>query len=126
VITSHETVGLLGLSALERVAVEPFVGGRMLEVSTTGKQCTWGRVLTWEPPSTFAFSWLIGPDWAVPAPDAKGSRVTVTFTATDDGTHVELVHDQLDAHGEGWETERDSAGGAEGWGSLLARFAATL
>ena len=46
----------------------------MWEENDAGSVCTWGRVLTWEPPRVFAFSWLIGPDWSVPGPDAEGSR----------------------------------------------------
>lgn len=60
-----------------------------------------GRVLTWNPPHVFVLSWLIGPDWAIQAPDAHGSRVTVTFAASAAGTHVALVDDKLQAHGPG-------------------------
>ena len=108
---------------LRRVTIEPQVGGRVLEENDTGDMCTWGRVLTWDPPRTFAFSWLIGTDWGVPAPDAPGSRVTVTFTPTDTGTRVELVHDRLDVHGAGWEKLRDSVASEGGWKGLLQRFA---
>jgi uncharacterized protein YndB with AHSA1/START domain len=108
---------------LKDVGVEPFVGGRVWEENDAGDVCAWGRVLTWDPPATFAFAWLIGTDWAVPPPDAVGSRVTVTFTQLEAGTQVELVHDQLDAHGEGWETMRDGVGGPAGWPDLLRRFA---
>ncbi|HEX3566777.1 MAG TPA: SRPBCC domain-containing protein [Acidimicrobiales bacterium] len=67
------------------------------------------------PSDDIAFSWLIGSDWAVPGPDAVGSRVTVTFSPTDAGTRVTLVHDQLDAHGPGWESIRDGVGSDGGW-----------
>jgi uncharacterized protein YndB with AHSA1/START domain len=108
---------------LRRVAIEPQAGGRVLEESETGDVCTWGRVLTWDPPRTFAFSWQIGTDWGVPAPDAPASRVTVTFTPTDTGTRVELVHDRLDVHGTGWEKLRDTVASEGGWKGLLNRFA---
>jgi uncharacterized protein YndB with AHSA1/START domain len=108
---------------LKEVRIEPYVGGRIQEESVTGETCIWGRVLTWEPPQRYAFSWLINKDWAVPAPDAVGSRVTVTFTATETGTHVELVHDRLDIHGPGWESIRDSVGASGGWTGLIRRFA---
>lgn len=109
---------------LAEVGIEPFVGGRMWERSTTGEECTWGRVLTWDPPGSFAFSWQIGPDWAVPAADAPASRVTVTFTPVDAGTRVDLVHDRIDAHGAGWEGIRDSVRGEGGWSGLLRLYAA--
>jgi uncharacterized protein YndB with AHSA1/START domain len=109
---------------LKEIGIDPHVGGRMWEENDAGEVCTWGRVLTWDPPRTFAFSWLIGPDWAVPAPDAVGSRVTVTFTPTETGTRVELVHDQLDAHGPGWEGVRNGVGSDGGWPAGLRQFAA--
>jgi uncharacterized protein YndB with AHSA1/START domain len=109
---------------LRRVAIEPQVGGRVMEESETGDICTWGRVLTWDPPRTFAFSWQIGTDWGVPAADAPASRVTVTFTPVDTGTRVDLVHDGLDAHGQGWERLRDTVASDGGWTTLLGRFAA--
>jgi uncharacterized protein YndB with AHSA1/START domain len=111
---------------LREIGVDPFVGGRMWEENDAGDVCTWGRVLTWDPPRTFAFSWLIGPDWGVPGPDAPGSRVTVTFTPTDGGTLVALVHDQLDAHGPGWESVRDGVGSEGGWPAGLRQFAAVV
>jgi uncharacterized protein YndB with AHSA1/START domain len=109
---------------LKQVAVDPEVGGRLYEESVDGDVCVWGRVLTWDPPRTFAYSWLIGTDWAPPGPDARGSRVTVSFTPADGGTRVEVVHDQLDVHGEGWQSMRDAVGGPEGWPLLMMRFSA--
>ena len=104
--------------------IEPFVGGRLWDENTDGETCTWGRVLTWDPGRVFAFSWLIGTDWAVPAPDAPGSRVTVTFTAVGGGTRVDLVHDHLAAHGPGWRGIREGVGGTGGWPAGLALYVA--
>ena len=111
---------------LKEMGVDPFVGGRMWEENDAGEVCTWGSVLTWSPPLVFAFSWLIGPDWAVPGPDAPGSRVTVTFTPTATGTAVTLIHDQLDAHGPGWESVREGVGSDAGWPAGLRQFAAAV
>jgi uncharacterized protein YndB with AHSA1/START domain len=113
---------------LKEIGVDPFVGGRMWEENDAGEVCTWGRVLVWDPPGVFAFSWLIGPDWQVPAPDAEGSRVTVTFTptGTGTGTRVDLVHDRLDVHGPGWENVRAGVGSDGGWPAGLRQLAAAL
>jgi uncharacterized protein YndB with AHSA1/START domain len=108
---------------LRQVAIEPGIGGRVWEENDAGEICVWGHVSTWDPPSVFACSWLLGPDWSVPAPDAPSSRVTVTFTQTNTGTHVELVHDQLDRHGPGWESLRDAVGDEGGWPDYLCRMA---
>jgi uncharacterized protein YndB with AHSA1/START domain len=106
--------------------VDPFAGGRVWERSTDGETCTWGRVLTWNPPTTFAFTWLIGPDFDVPGPDAEGSRVTVTFTPVEGGTRVELVHDRLDAHGARWRDLRSAVASDGGWPQLLGEYAAAV
>ncbi len=108
---------------LDEVGFEPFVGGAVWERNDAGERCDWGRVLVWDPPRSVAFSWQIGTDWAIPVPDAPGSRVTVTFAPAEGGTRVELVHDRLDVHGEGWESIRDAISREGGWPGLLARFA---
>lgn len=94
---------------------------------TTLARCApWGRVLTWDPPREFAFSWLVGPDWGVPGPDAPGSRITVSFAPTEGGTRVNLVHDRLDAHGPGWESVRDGVASDGGWPAGLRQYAAVV
>ena len=108
---------------LERAVIEEGVGGRVYEESVDGEVCEWGEVLAWDPPRSFAFSWRIGVDFGVPAKDAPHSIVTVTFTPVDAGTHVELVHSQLDAHGDGWHKLRDSVSQDGGWPGLLELFA---
>jgi uncharacterized protein YndB with AHSA1/START domain len=117
---SHHLLG----GELVAVGIEPVVGGRVWEESDSGGTCTWGRVLVWDPPRRLEFSWLIGPDWAVPGPDAVGSRVTVTFTPSASGTTVTLVHDGFERHGPGWEAVRDGVGSDGGWPGLLRLFAA--
>jgi uncharacterized protein YndB with AHSA1/START domain len=111
---------------LKEIGVEPFVGGRMWEENDAGEQCAWGRVLEWEPPCRFVFSWLIGPDWGIPAPDAEGSRVTRHLHPHETGTRVELVHDRLDVHGPGWEGVRAGVGSGGGWLAGLRQFAAAV
>lgn len=111
---------------LAEMGVEPRAGGRLWERNDAGDECTWGRVLVWDPPRVFSFSWLIGPDWAVPGPDTAGSTVTVTFTPIPTGTRVDLVHDGLEVHGPGWEGVRTGVASEGGWPGLLVRFAAAL
>lgn len=108
---------------LKQMGVDPQPGGRMWEENDAGEICVWGRVLTWDPPRTFAFSWLIGPDWGVPTAEAPASRVTVTFTPTGAGTRVIVQHDDLDAHGPGWEGVRAGVASEGGWPGLLRQMA---
>jgi uncharacterized protein YndB with AHSA1/START domain len=111
---------------LTRIGMDPGVGGGLWEENDAGEVCVWGRVLSWDPPREFSFSWLIGTDWAPPTPEAHGSRVTVTFTAAAAGTHVACVHDRLDVHGTGWESIRDAVASDGGWPEGLRRFAAAV
>ena len=116
----------IGQGELKKAVLEPRQGGRWYGFDETGAEEEWGEVLAWDPPSSFAYSWRIGTDWAVPAKDAPYSVVTVTFTATETGTHVELTHSNLDAHGEGWQQMRDSVGSDGGWPGLLELYATAL
>src|SRR5947208_15082175 len=61
---------------LKRAVIEEGVAGRVFEESVDGEICEWGEVLAWDPPRSFAFSWRIATDWAVPAKDAPHRVVT--------------------------------------------------
>ena len=102
---------------LAEMVVEPRVGGRIIDRGTDGSECHWSRVLAYEPPTRFVFSWDINTRWEIETDPAKTSEVAVTFTAeTPDRTRVELEHRHLDRHGEGWEGMRDAVG--SGWANL--------
>ncbi len=108
------------------VRIEPREGGRCYDVDTTGTECHWGTVLTYEPPTRLVFAWHIQPDFTTVDRDpARQSEVEVTFSALDDGrTEVRLVHGHLERHGDGGEQLRGSVGNDDGgWGFLLQRFA---
>jgi uncharacterized protein YndB with AHSA1/START domain len=97
--------------------VEPRVGGHIIDRGPDGAECRWSRVLAYEPPSLFVFSWDIDPNWQIETDPAKTSEVAVTFTAeSPDRTRVVLEHRHLDRHGEGWEGMRDAVG--SGWSDL--------
>ena len=104
--------------------VEPRVGGAITDVGPAGERCTWGRVLVFDRPAAFAFSWDITPRWEVETDPARCSEVHVAFTALDARrTRVVLEHRHLDRHGDGWTGMRDSVGSDRGWGSNLRRMA---
>ena len=108
---------------LAEMVLEPRVGGRIYDVGTDGSQCQWARVLAFDPPSRFVFSWDISLQWEVETDHSKASEVEVRFTAEDaKRTRVELEHRHLDRHGDGWEAMSDGIGSADGWGSGLRRF----
>ena len=115
----------LGDSDLDAAVLEPRVGGRWYERTTDGAECDWGTVLAWDPPGHVAMSWHIGPTWEAVDDPALASRVDVRFVAEAPGrTTVTLTHSELDRHGEGWESLRDSVGDTDGWARILESFTA--
>lgn len=110
---------------IEQTVLEPHVGGDVYDRGVDGTICRWGRVLTFDPPRTIAFSWDIGPDWQVATDLARTSEVEVTFTAEDDHrTLVTLVHRHLERHGAGWESMREGVDVEDGWPLYLSRYQA--
>ena len=109
---------------LKEMVVETRVGGRIYDVGTNGTECTWARVLAYDPPERFVFSWDISPQWQIEQDHDKASEVEISFTPLDEQTtRVTLEHRHLDRHGEGWEGERDAVGSPGGWSGGLRRFA---
>jgi uncharacterized protein YndB with AHSA1/START domain len=66
--------------------IEPRVGGEIFEQSTDGERATWGRILRWEPGRSLVFSWFPG------RTEETAQTVEILFTATTDGTRVDLEH----------------------------------
>ena len=109
---------------LAAMVVEPHVGGRVYDVGTDGSECQWSRVLAYEPPTRFVFSWDINLKWEIETDLERTSEIEITFTPEgDDRTRVDLEHRHLDRHGDGWESMRDAVGAPNGWGLGLGRFA---
>ena len=106
---------------------EPRVGGRVYDRGVDGSECQWARVLAYEPPERFVFSWDITPEWQIETDLAKTSEVEVRFLSeSPDRTRVELVHRNLDRHGDGWVGMREGVGGDQGWPLYLQRFAGAV
>ena len=103
---------------------EPRVGGHIYDRAVDGSECRWARVLAFEPPNRFVFSWDISPMWQLEADQSRASEVEVRFIPESERrTRVELEHRHLDRHGDGWESERDGIAGEGGWPLYLQRFA---
>jgi uncharacterized protein YndB with AHSA1/START domain len=107
---------------IERTVVEREVGGAIYDRGVDGSTCRWGRVLAFDPPRLFRFSWDIGLDWQVIDDPDRASEVEVTFEPADAGTRVVLVHRHLDRHGPGWESMRDGVDGPQGWPLYLGNL----
>jgi uncharacterized protein YndB with AHSA1/START domain len=104
---------------------EPREGGRIYDRGVDGSECSWARVLVYEPPSRVVFSWDLNTQWQVETDLAKTSEVDVRFTAeAPDRTRVELEHRNLERHGDGWEGVRAGVDSEGGWPLYLERYAA--
>jgi uncharacterized protein YndB with AHSA1/START domain len=95
------------------VRLEGAVGGQIVEYDASGPVGSWGTVSDWDPPHTVSFTWHPGSD------PKEAGHVTVRFTASGDGTEVELTHT-------GWERRPDGATAREnydtGWTFVLRHF----
>lgn len=116
---------------IEATVVEQHPGGAIYDRGTDGSVCRWGRVIAFEPPHRFVFSWDLGPDWQVTDDPTKSSEVEVRFIPLDPAadeesptarTRVELTHRHLDRHGEGWTGVRDGVDNPQGWPLWMSRL----
>lgn len=104
--------------------VEAYAGGTITDVSKDGTTCTWARVLAYEPPHRFVFTWDINLQWQVETDPAKCSEVEVTFTPISESvTRVELAHRHLERHGDGWQGMAQAVGSPNGWSINLQHLA---
>jgi hypothetical protein len=94
------------------VRVEPRVGGRVIETRPDGTEAPWARVTVWDPGRRFAADWPLGRG------EDEATRLDVTFTGTDAGTRVDLVHDGFDRLAGG---ETMCARYRSGWDDVLGR-----
>jgi uncharacterized protein YndB with AHSA1/START domain len=114
---------LLGVDIAETV-FEPRAGGRLYDRGVDGSECSWARVLAYEPPDRVLISWDISPRWQIETEAERTSEVEVRFIAeTPTRTRVELEHRHLDRHLEGWQSLREGVDGGAGWPLYLQRYA---
>jgi uncharacterized protein YndB with AHSA1/START domain len=114
----------IGEGELAEVVIEPHVGGRWYEVSSTGATCNWGRVLVWDPPRELVLAWQLSADWTYDP--AIESEVAVTFTPEGEGTRVDFEHRGLETYGQRAEEVTKSVGSPGGWPAILDAFAALV
>lgn len=112
---------------LERMVIEPHVGGHCYEVGPHEFRCDWGRVTAIDPPRRIVFTWQISPSRAPEPNPAHASQVEVRFAETDDGsTKVTLEHRDFDRHGDGSSQYREAMASSMGWRWILQQYAAHL
>jgi uncharacterized protein YndB with AHSA1/START domain len=107
----HTNTGQDGLE----IVLEGQVGGRIFERTRDGDEWDWGRILVWEPPTRFVYSWHLKRS------PAEATEVEIMFRAVGaELTRVEIEHrgwERLGAEGQTW---RDRNAG--GWATLLPHY----
>ena len=112
----------VGKKPIQKVLMEPRLGGRWLEIAQDGTETSVATITLWQPPHRFVMVWQVNAKWQ---PDATmKSEVDVRFTADGgEATRVEVVHHRFETMGAeaGASMRKDVDGG---WPGLLERFVA--
>lgn len=106
----------VGQERSQSVVFEGRRGGRITRSSRVGRRRSGGRSPKTPPPRRVAFTWHPGRE-----PDSA-QTLEVRFSAVDDGTRVDLVHDGWERFGEGAREMRDEYD--RGWTYVLGPFSA--
>jgi len=106
------------------VVIEPRVDGRWYERGVDGTECSWGKVLRWEPPARVVLGWQLDHTWRFNP--AFLTEVEIKFFADGDATLVKLEHRNLERYGENAKTIRDGLDSPEGWMGGLQLFASVI
>jgi len=106
---------------LADVVVEPYVGGRVYEISTSGDEFTWGAVKAIQDGTAITMVWTLG----VRAPDATELDVRFAGDITGDLADGDLVADVTLRHsGFVSDDDRGRFESAGGWTEVLAAYRA--
>jgi uncharacterized protein YndB with AHSA1/START domain len=110
----------VGKKPIQKVLIEPRLGGRWLEIAEDGTETPVATITLWQPPHRLVMIWQINAQWK---PDsAMQSEVDVSFTADGpEATVVELVHHKFETMGaEAGASMRKDVNG--GWPGLIDRY----
>ena len=111
---------------LDRIGIEPKIGGHGYERDMDGNTSIWGTVLSMKRPEHIVLAWQIRPDRTAEPSEAAASRVDARFVAVDRSTtDLILVHRDFPRHGEGWQAYRSAMASKQGWPRLIQAYAKT-
>ena len=100
------------------VVLEPQLGGRLYERTSSGDEFDWGEVTVWEPPDRFGYLWHLRRD------RADATDVLITFVPLDErSTRVDIRHTGWERLGDGGQDWREQNQG--GWSGVLPSYIAT-
>ena len=112
----------IGSAPIERIIIEPWVGGRWYTRHQDGSETYTGFVTAWEPPGRFVVTWQIGADWKYHTDLV--TTVEVRFTPEgEDRTRVRLEHRDLDGFGADAADMRRTFAEPGAWTATLAAYA---
>ena len=107
----HSATGETGLE----VVLEPRVGGRIFERTSSGEEIDWGEITVWTPPHAIGYLWHLRRD------RRDATDVAVRFVDRGDGmTRVEIEHSGWERLGSDAEIWRDRNRG--GWTTLIPHY----
>src|SRR3974390_2036305 len=88
----------VGKKPIQKVLMEPRLGGRGLEIPQDGTETSVATIIVWEPPLRFVMLWQVNAQWK---PDlSMKSEVDVRFTAEGpETTRVDLLHPRFETMG---------------------------
>ena len=110
----------IGASPLERVVIEPKVGGRWYALHKDGSESDTGRVLEWQPHSRVVLSWQITQEWKFDP--SFVTEVEINFVVEGPRkTRVELEHKHIERFGMNAEQMRKTFEDG-GWDRTLGEF----
>ncbi len=97
-----------------KIEVDPHKNGRITEVTPDGSRVLWGTIIGWEPGRYLSFTWHPGKSVD------EATVVAITFTATKDGTRVDLTHGGLGILGD--VVDAVSTSYLRGWSLVLGCY----
>jgi len=111
----------VGKKPIQKVLMEPRLGGRWLEISEDGTETPVATITVWEPPQRLVLLWQVNAQWKRDL--TMKSEVDVRFSAVGpNATQVELVHHKFETMGaEAGASMRKAVD--RGWPGLIERFA---
>ena len=102
--------------SLKNITFPKHVGEDIVEEDETGETHIWGSIIAYDPGKYLAFHWHPG------RPADQATVVTVTFTATADGTRCDLTHGGFDILGPAADAVSTSY--LHGWDLVLGCYCA--
>ncbi|MCU1600360.1 MAG: Activator of Hsp90 ATPase 1 family protein [Frankiales bacterium] len=100
------------------VSLEGYVGGRLLETTSSGEVIVFGEVTEWAPPRSFSYRWHIGRS------RDEATDVTITFDPGPSGTLLSIRQTGWERLGAEAATYREANAG--GWTALLPSYLAAV